>query len=132
MPEKTTVTLEEHTIALKTIASQKSEIKQLTDQLQEATDAFTLLKTKFDVATAAEKDTLIKELVTDSKGKLTVEILKDDSLEDLYLRKETIAIAEPKNFLSVMRAKDEDAQKQKPQGTVGFYNPETKKWEGGV
>ena len=131
---KTAVTLEEYNAALTKIGAQGTQITQLKAQLQEATDALTIIKAKFDAAEVAEKEDVINELVKDSNGKLTREVLVKDSLKDLYLRKDTIALAEPKSFVSVMRQREQDAQKPKTLGSngTGTYNQSTGKWEGGL
>jgi hypothetical protein len=126
------VSLDEYKGALAKIASQETQIKQLTSQLTEATDTLALLKTKFDSAEAGEKVDVIAELVRDSNGKLTAESLQKHTLTELYLIKDAVAKAEPKSFLSVMRQREKDTAAPKPHGTVGSYNQETKDFEGGV
>ncbi|MCJ7559173.1 hypothetical protein MUO79_00965 [Candidatus Bathyarchaeota archaeon] len=129
---KTNVSLEEYQGALAKITSQETQIAQLTSQLAEATDTLALLKTKFDSAEAGEKADVIAELVRDSNGKLTGASLQKHTLTELYLIKDAIAKAEPKTFLSVMRQREKDTATPKPHGTVGSYNQETGKYEGGI
>jgi hypothetical protein len=126
------VSLDEYKGALAKISAQETQIKQLTSQLTEATDTLALLKTKFDAAEAGEKADVIAELVRDSNGKLTGDSLRKHTLTELYLIKDAVAKAEPKSFLSVMRQREKDAETPKPHGTVGSYNQETGKYEGGV
>jgi len=119
--------------ALAKVSALETENKQLKAQLSESTDAMQILKTKFDTAEKAEKTDLINELFRDSNGKLSKDSLETRTLTELYLIKDAIAQAEPKTFVSVMRQKEKDkASPPKPHGTVGIYNPSTKKWEDGV
>jgi hypothetical protein len=129
---KTNVSLDEYKEALAKIASQETQIKQLSSQLTEATDTLALLKTRFDSAEAGEKADVIAELVRDSNGKLAAESLQKHTLTELYLIKDAISKAEPKTFLSVMRQREKDAATPKPHGTVGSFNQETGKYEGGI
>ena len=129
---KTAVSLDEYKASLAQIQALKTQNSQLASQLAEATDTIVLLKTKFDSAEAGEKADVIAELVKDSEGKLTAESLQKHTLTELYMIKDAVAKAEPKGFLSVMRQREKDAETPKPHGTVGSYNQETGKYEGGV
>jgi hypothetical protein len=129
---KTNVSFDEYKAALAKIASQETQINQLSSQLTEATDTLALLKTRFDTAEAGEKADVIAELVRDSNGKLTAESLQKHTLTELYLIKDAVAKAEPKTFLSIMRQREKDAATPKSPGTVGSYNQETGKYEGGI
>ena len=129
---QTTVPFADHKTALGKIASQTTRITQLEKQLTEATDALLILRTKFDAAENAEKDDLINKLEKDSNGKLTKEYLAAHTLSELYLVQDALTVAEPKGFVSVMQQREKDAEEKKPLGTVGYLNPDTKKWEGGV
>lgn len=131
---KKTVSLDEdeYKAVLGKNVTQATEIIQLKNQLKDSTDALVIIKTKMDAAEKEEKDSVIDELVRDSQGKLTKERLSKDSLDDLYLRKETIQISEPKTFVSVMKQREADQNKPPVLGTVGAYNQNTGKFEGGI
>lgn len=112
--------------------AQGTKIDQLTAQLHDATEALVVIKDKMEAAEKEEKDAVISELVRDSNGKLTVENLKDHNLNELYFLKDTLDKAEPKTFVSVMKQREIDAQKPPIQGTMGGFNQETGKYEGGI
>jgi hypothetical protein len=112
--------------------AQSTEISQVKAQLKDSTDALVLIKTKIDSAEKEEKEAVITDLVRDSQGKLTVETLKDHSLNELYFLKDTLSKAEPKTFVSVMKQREADQNKPKPQETsVGIYDSATHKFVGG-
>ena len=112
--------------------AQATEISQVKAQLKDSTDALVLIKTKLDSAEKEEKEAVITDLVRDSQGKLTVETLKDHSLNELYFLKDTLSKAEPKTFVSVMKQREADQIKPKPQETsVGIYDSATHKFVGG-
>ena len=112
--------------------AQATEISQIKAQLKDSTDALVLIKTKIDSAEKEEKEAVITDLVRDSQGKLTVETLKDHSLNELYFLKDTLSKAEPKTFVSVMKQREADQNKPKPQETsVGIYDSATHKFVGG-
>jgi septal ring factor EnvC (AmiA/AmiB activator) len=131
---KKTVSLDEDEykgLLAKNIA-QATEISQVKAQLKDSTDALVLIKTKIDSAEKEEKEAVITDLVRDSQGKLTVETLKDHSLNELYFLKDTLSKAEPKTFVSVMKQREADQNKPKPQETsVGIYDSATHKFVGG-
>ena len=79
-----------------------------------------------------EKDAAIAALIHDSQGKFTKEYLEPKSLDDLYLMQDTIKVAKPETFVSIIRQREAEAQKPRVLGTVGGYNQETGKYEGGV
>jgi hypothetical protein len=114
-------------------ASQSTEIMQLKKQLGDSTDALLLIKSKMDAAEKEEKDAVITELVHDSNGKLTAEMFKDAGLKDLYFLKDTLAKAEPKSFVSVIKQREADQNKTPALDAMGTgtFNQETGKWEGG-
>lgn len=132
--EKKTVAIDEDeykTLIAKS-TSQATKIGQLEAQLKDATDTLVIITGKLNAAEKEEKDAVIDELIRNSQGKLTKETLQEHDLKELYFLKDTLDKAEPRTFVSVMRQREKDAQEQKPQGTVGHFNPETKTWEGGV
>jgi hypothetical protein len=109
--------------------AQATEISQIKAQLKDSTDALVLIKTKIDSAEKEEKEAVITDLVRDSQGKLTVETLKDHSLNELYFLKDTLSKAEPKTFVSVMKQREADQNKPKPPETsVGIYDSAKKDW----
>ena len=132
MSEKPNVSFEDYRAALVKNEALQTEITQLKDQLKDATDALTIVKAKFDVAEKAEKDSLVNALVRDSKGKLSRENLDKMTLAELYIFKDAIEKSQPKTFISVMRDAQEVKTKPKTQGTVGSYNQDTGKYEGGL
>jgi hypothetical protein len=112
--------------------AQATEISQVKAQLKDSTDALVLIKTKLDSAEKEEKEAVITDLVRDSQGKLTVETLKDHTLNELYFLKDTLSKAEPKTFVSVMKQREADQNKPKPPETsVGIYDSATHKFVGG-
>jgi uncharacterized protein YihD (DUF1040 family) len=131
MSEKTTVTLDEFQEALAKNATLTTENKQLKEQLKDATDALIIIKTKFDAAEKEEKDAVIDELAKDSQGKLTKDALQEHSLKELYFLKDNLDKAEPKTFVSVMHQREKAVAEKKPSG-MGSWNPETRKWIGGL
>lgn len=136
MTKENPETIAEYKDALDTVLAKVSSLETKLSiaqkQVDESTEAMTIMKKQFDAAAVTEKDAVIDELVIDSNGRLTKESLKEHNLKELYFLKDNLDKAEPKSFVSVMRQKEADAVKPKPQGTVGFWNPETKKWEGGI
>jgi hypothetical protein len=54
------------------------------------------------------------------------------TLAELYIFKDAIEKSQPKTFISVMRDAQEVKTKPKTQGTVGSYNQDTGKYEGGL
>ena len=113
--------------------AQTTEITQLKAQLKDSTEALVIIKNKMDAAEKEEKDAVIDELIRDSQGKLSIETLKDHSLNELYFLKDTLAKAEPKTFVSVMRQREQDSKKPVVTlGTVGSFNQQTGKYEGGL
>ncbi len=137
MPEdnKKMITVDEadYKAALAKCVSQVTQIEQLKAQLHDATEALTVIKAKMDAAEKEEKDAVIDELVRDSQGKLTEEMLQNHDLKDLYFLKDTLDKAQPKTFVSVMRQREAaDTKKPVVMGTVGTYNQATGKFEGGI
>ena len=122
----------EYKALLAKASAQGTQIDQLKSQLRDSTEALSVIKTKMDAAEQEEKDAVIEELVRDSQGKLTKEALKDHELKELYFLKDNLDKAEPKTFISVMRQREVDAVKPQVLGTVGSFNQETKKYEGGL
>jgi cell division septum initiation protein DivIVA len=129
---ETKIVTDEYQTALAKISALETENKQLKDQLNESTEAFKIIKKQFDAAETTEKSAVIDELVKDSFGKLTKESLKDHSLKELYFLKDNLDRAAPKSFVSVMRQREQDEKKPAPLGTIGSYNQETGKYEGGL
>ncbi len=80
MPDdnKKMITVDEadYKAALAKYVSQVTQIEQLKAQLHDATEALTVIKAKMDAAEKEEKDAVIDELVRDSQGKLTGEMLQ--------------------------------------------------------
>ena len=129
LSEKPNVSFDDYRAALVKNEALQTEITQLKDQLKDATDALTIVKAKFDVA---EKDSLVTSLVRDGNGKLSRENLDKMTLAELYIFKDAIEKSQPKTFISVMRDVQEVKTKPKTQGTVGSYNQDTGKYEGGL
>jgi superoxide dismutase len=125
------VTKDEYDTALAKISTLETEKKQLQDQLNEATDAFKAMKSKFDAAEAQEKGAVIAALVKDNSG-LEKAVLDKMSLKDLYQIKDALEKAHPKTFVSVIRKAEVDAENVKPMGTVGSFNQDSGKFEGGL
>lgn len=123
---------DEYKALLAKSTSQATKIEQLTAQLKDSTDALVIIKEKMDAAEKEEKDAVINEIVRDSNGKLTAESLQDQDLDKLYFLQDALNKAEPKTFVSVMRQREQDSHKPPVYGTVGQYNPETQKYEGGI
>jgi len=69
---------------------------------------------------------------SDGNGKLSRENLDKMTLAELYIFKDAIEKSQPKTFISVMRDAQEVKTKPKTQGTVGSYNQDTGKYEGGL
>ena len=133
--DKKTVTIDEdeYKALLGKNVAQTTEITQLKAQLKDSTEALVIIKNKMDAAEKEEKDAVIEELIRDSQGKLTTETLKDHSLNELYFLKDILAKAEPKTFVSVMRQREQDSKNPPVTlGTVGSYNQQTGKYEGGL
>ena len=65
MSEKPNVSFDDYRAALVKNEALQTEITQLKDQLEDATDALTIVKAKFDVAEKAEKDSLVTSLIRD-------------------------------------------------------------------
>lgn len=116
--------------AIAKIAAQDSEIKELKRQLNDSTETLTKVKTQMDAAAGSEKTDVVNELVA-KYPTLEKDALMTRDLSYLYDLKKDLGEAKEKAFISLAREQAKDAA-QKPQGTVGYYNSETKKWEGGV
>lgn len=116
--------------AIAKIGALDSEIKELKRQLNESTESMKTLKTKMDAASSAEKTDIVNELVS-KYPTMAKDALMSRDLAYLYDLKKDLGEAQEKAFLNLQHAREKDAA-VKPQGTVGFYNSETKKWEGGV
>jgi len=114
------------------IEMQKVKIGQLEAALREATDIIKKVNTERDAVTDARKYEISLELEKDSEGRLKHRELMKESLENLSIIKKTIDLARPKTFVSLSQKIAEDQKQQKPSLSVGEWNPETKKYEGGV
>jgi len=128
--------MDRYKLALAKVEAQDITIKHLRSQLDEATNEFNAISAKIDAAASAEKDGLIQYFIEDSKDNmghptLTADDFKDFDLKQLYDHKKLLAKSGSTGFISVARQRQEDAHK-KPHGTVGIYNPTTKKWEDGI
>jgi hypothetical protein len=78
---------------------------------------------------------LIDSLVTDSRGRLKRDALEKLSMETLKTIKRTYIGKVAKNYQDFCDERDQkyrDSQKQNEPLGMGVYNPETKKWEGGL
>jgi len=137
LPETTdTVSLDAHRAVLAKNESLKIRVQQLEKIVDEATQRFNLTQARYETAEKAEKDSLIQFFIEDSKDNmghpsLTADDFKNFDLKQLYDHKKLLAKSGSTGFISVARQRQEDAHK-KPHGTVGIYNPSTKKWEDGV
>jgi len=117
-------------------AAQTTQIAQMKKQLEDSTEALIVIKNKLDAAEQEEKDAVIAELVHDSNGKLSPENFKDSGLKELYFLKDTLAKAEPRSFVSVIKQREADQNKPTYKHPAemfgpGKFNQETGKWDGG-
>ncbi len=112
----------------------KVKLDQTLKMLREATDIIKAVNAEKDAVTEARKYELAVEIERDSDGRLRHEDLMKESLRDLTIMKKAIDSARPKDFYSVSTVfLNEDAERKKqPQLTVGEYDPETKKFRGGI
>jgi len=116
--------------ALAKLAAKESELKEVTRQLDASTDKILKLAIKIDDAASKEKTDVVNELHA-KYPTLEKDALLTRDLAYLYDLKKDLGEAKEQAFLSLAREHEKDAAK-KPQFTVGYFNPETKKWEGGV
>lgn len=112
-------------------AMQEVKIEQLRKMLKETTDIIKAVNAERDAVTEARKYELAIELERDSDGKFKHGDLMKESLKDLTIMKKAVDVARPRDFVSVSSMLDEQERKKQPKLTVGQWNPDTKRYEGG-
>ena len=130
---ETTVSIEKYREILSQSAMKDAKIQHLTESLKDAEYLLTQFKTEKDSVMSAERDEAIDQIVFLTKGKTTKESLKDASKETIATSLKTALQMTTPSSIAIMRQADIDAAKmKKPEFTVGYKNPESGKWEGGL
>lgn len=129
---ETTVPIEKYREVTTQSALKDAEIKQLKQSLADAEFLLNRIKTEKDSIDAAQREDAVAVVVRLSKGAITKDSLKDVPTETVNRMAELALQITPASTVQIMRQAEADAAKPKNQGTVGYWNPTTKQWEGGV
>jgi hypothetical protein len=130
--DKTTVPIEKYREVLSQSQMKDAKIQHLEESLHDAEFLLNRIKTEKDSIDKADREAAIDLVVSLSKSKITKESLKDTDTETINRMAELAVTITPPSAISLMRQAEINAQKEKPPGTVGFFNSESKKWEGGM
>ena len=108
----------------------KAQLKTRETQLKQAIDIANRANNERKAKDEAEKSRLIESIQLDSKfGK---DELQAKSLGELQTMRLTLDKSLEKTFANVAAEIDAERRKREPLLTAGAYDPETKRWVGGV
>lgn len=114
----------------KEIEMLRGRLKMRENQLKQALDIAIRANAENRAKNKAEKELLISTIQMDSDfGK---DELDKKNLNDLRTIRLTLDRSMNKTFASVAADMEAEKNRHKPQLTVGYKDPETKKWKGGV
>jgi len=116
----------------KEIEMKDVKINQLEAALRESTDIIRKVNAEREAVTEARKYELALELEKDMEGRMKHGDLMNETLENLSIMKKAVDTARPKDFVSLSQLVANDEQKRKPTLTVGEWDPDTKRFKGGI
>jgi hypothetical protein len=123
---------DEYASRCKEIEMKDVKINQLEAALRESTDIIRKVNAEREAVTEARKYELALELEKDMEGRMKHGDLMNETLENLSIMKKAVDTARPKDFVSLSQLVANDEVKKKPTLTVGEWDPDTKKYRGGL
>ena len=127
-----TVPIEKYREALAKSSMKDAEIERLKESLHDAEYLLQRMQAEKASIDQADRDEAIDIVVSLSKGKITKEYLKDVDTETINRMAELAVKITPPSTISIMRQAEMDAAKPKILGTVGGFNQQNGKYEGGL
>lgn len=110
----------------------KIKLAQRDDALREATAIIQRINVEKDAVMDARKYELALEIEKATNGTLRHAKLMEENLDSLMQIKKGVDANRPQDFVSISQLIAKDEKKQKPMLTVGEWDPDTKKYKGGV
>lgn len=110
----------------------KAKLTLREDQLKQAITIANKANEKAHAVDEAERESLISRIVIDSNNKFKPEELKDKTLAELRLMQTVLDKSLDHTFASIAAIQADEERRTKPFFTAGAWNPEKKKWEGGI
>jgi hypothetical protein len=128
----TTVPIAKYREVLAICEMKDAKIEHLTESLNNAEYLLTRIQTEKASIDQADREEAIDLVVSLSKGKVTKDSLKDTDTETINRMAEVAVKITPPSAITIMRQAEIDAGKPKSPGTVGSYDQNARKFEGGL